>query len=47
MPGHSVYLVDVFSEPRYAGNPFVVVVCQYPLGDCHMQRFAAECAGNR
>jgi trans-2,3-dihydro-3-hydroxyanthranilate isomerase len=39
---HSVYIVDVFAERRYAGNPLAVVVGADPLSDETMQQIAAE-----
>ena len=39
---HSLYIVDVFAEHRYEGNPLAVVVGADPLTDATMQRIAAE-----
>ena len=37
-----IFLVDVFAERRYAGNPLAVIVCERPLADTSMQKIAAE-----
>jgi trans-2,3-dihydro-3-hydroxyanthranilate isomerase len=39
---HSLYIVDVFAERRYAGNPLAVVIGAAPLSDDTMQQIAAE-----
>jgi len=39
---HSLYIVDVFAERRYAGNPLAVVVGADPLAVETMQQIAAE-----
>lgn len=39
---HRLYMVDVFAERRYAGNPLAVIVGEaYPPAE-EMQRIAAE-----
>lgn len=37
-----IFLVDVFAQRRYAGNPLAVVVCEQPLSATRMQTIAAE-----
>lgn len=37
-----IFLVDVFAQQRYAGNPLAVVICTQPLADARMQNIAAE-----
>ena len=37
-----IFLVDVFAEQRYSGNPLAVVICAQPLADARMQSIAAE-----
>ena len=37
-----LYMVDVFAEQRYSGNPLAVIVYSEPLPDDTMQRIAAE-----
>jgi len=37
-----IFLVDVFAQQRYAGNPLAVVVCAQPLAVARMQKIAAE-----
>jgi len=39
---HRLYVVDVFAERRYAGNPLAVVIGADDLSDATMQRIAAE-----
>jgi trans-2,3-dihydro-3-hydroxyanthranilate isomerase len=39
---HRLYIVDVFAEQAYAGNPLAVVVGPETLSDDTMQRIAAE-----
>jgi hypothetical protein len=38
---HHIYLVDVFTDRAYAGNPLAVVTCSEPLPEATMQRIAA------
>lgn len=40
--GHSIYLVDVFAQEKYAGNPLAVVVGDSMLPDETMQKIASE-----
>lgn len=40
--GHDIYLVDVFAQDLYAGNPLAVVVGERALPDETMQKIAAE-----
>jgi trans-2,3-dihydro-3-hydroxyanthranilate isomerase len=37
-----IFLVDVFAQQRYAGNPLAVIVCAQPLAVARMQKIAAE-----
>lgn len=39
---HQFYMVDVFAEQSYSGNPLAVFVGDVPLSDETMQRLAAE-----
>ena len=39
---HHIYLVDVFTDRAYAGNPLAVVACSEPLPEAAMQQIAAE-----
>jgi trans-2,3-dihydro-3-hydroxyanthranilate isomerase len=39
---HHIYLVDVFTDRAYAGNPLAVVACSEPLPETTMQQIAAE-----
>ena len=39
---YPIYLVDVFAEQPFAGNPLAVVVCLNPMPDRTMQQIAAE-----
>lgn len=39
---HPFYIVDVFAESKYAGNPLAVVICPEPLPVPDMQSIARE-----
>ncbi len=39
---HDFYIVDVFAERKYAGNPLAVVICPGPLPAPDMQSIARE-----
>ena len=36
------YIVDVFADQKYSGNPLAVVICENTLSDETMQKIAAE-----
>ncbi|MFD7524276.1 hypothetical protein [Paenibacillus chitinolyticus] len=40
MSKHDFYIVDVFAERKYAGNPLAVVICPEPLSAPDMQSIA-------
>ncbi|MBT3237322.1 MAG: PhzF family phenazine biosynthesis protein [Rhodospirillaceae bacterium] len=39
---NAFYIVDVFAEAPYCGNPLAVVICEAPLSDESMQKIALE-----
>ena len=39
---YKLHIVDVFAEQLYSGNPLAVVICEQPLPEDTMQKFAAE-----
>ncbi len=42
MSGNPFYLLDVFAESKYSGNPLAVIRVRNPLSDSDMQRIARE-----
>lgn len=39
---YPIFLVDVFAQQRFAGNPLAVVACHQPLPENTLQKIAAE-----
>ncbi len=39
---NNFYIVDVFADQQYSGNPLAVVICEKKLSEATMQKIAAE-----